>query len=189
MTHHDQTAGSPSQSVAGEWGGGCNSSSQDKPSSAYQDMPGGFLFEGLSDDEDDFHPSARSMPSSSTPSSRPASLGYSGAAEPRPITQSELATALALVSTPERGMERGWEGHSSGTSPMSSSVQSGTPITNDLFSQALQHALQASGQPSLQEQLGRGSVTGEGAPSKGGCPCSFHSCTQCPWPGSTDHLA
>ena len=49
------------------------------------------------------------MPSSSTPSSRPASLGYSGAAEPRPITQSELATALALVSTPERGMERGWE--------------------------------------------------------------------------------
>lgn len=42
------------------------------------------------------------------------------------------------------------QGHSSGTSPMSSSVQSGTPITNDLFSQALQHALQASGQPSLQ---------------------------------------
>ena len=41
------------------------------------------------------------MPSSSTPSSRPASLGYSGAAEPRPITQSELATALALASTPE----------------------------------------------------------------------------------------
>ncbi|OWK08944.1 UBL7 [Cervus elaphus hippelaphus] len=39
-----------------------------------------------------------------------------------------------------------------GTSPMSSSVQSGTPITNDLFSQALQHALQASGQPSLQSQ-------------------------------------
>lgn len=40
-------------------------------------------------------------PSSSTPSSRPASLGYSGAAGPRPITQSELATALALASTPE----------------------------------------------------------------------------------------
>ncbi|XP_023509497.1 ubiquitin-like protein 7 isoform X2 [Equus przewalskii] len=62
---------------------------------------GGFLFEGLSDDEDVFHPSARSTPSSSTPSSRPASLGYSGAAGPRPITQSELATALALASTPE----------------------------------------------------------------------------------------
>ena len=47
------------------------------------------------------------MPSSSTPSSRPASLGYSGAAWPRPITQNELATALALASTLERGMERG----------------------------------------------------------------------------------
>lgn len=45
--------------------------------------------------------STRSTPSSSTPSSRPASLGYSGAAGPRPITQSELATALALASTPE----------------------------------------------------------------------------------------
>ncbi|XP_027377011.1 ubiquitin-like protein 7 isoform X2 [Bos indicus x Bos taurus] len=80
---------------------GADSSSRGMPSSAYRDMPGGFLFEGLSDDEDDFHPSARSTPSSSTPSSRPASLGYSGAAGPRPITQSELATALALASTPE----------------------------------------------------------------------------------------
>ncbi|KAI4535360.1 hypothetical protein MG293_014586 [Ovis ammon polii] len=116
-------------------------------------MPGGFLFEGLSDDEDDFHPSARPTPSSSTPSSRPASLGYSGAAGPRPITQSELATALALASTPESSSHTptpGTQGHSSGTSPMSSSVQSGMPITNDLFSQALQHALQALGQPSLQ---------------------------------------
>ncbi|OWK50587.1 Ubiquitin-like protein 7 [Lonchura striata] len=34
---------------------------------------------------------------------------------------------------------------------MLDTVQSGTPITNDLFSQALQHALQASGQPSLQQ--------------------------------------
>ncbi|EQB78085.1 Ubiquitin-like protein 7 [Camelus ferus] len=137
---------------------------------------GGFLFEGLSDDEDDFHPSARSTPSSSTPSSRPASLGYSGAAGPRPITQSELATALALASTPESSSHTptpGTQGHSSGTSPMSSSVQSGTPITNDLFSQALQHALQASGQPSLQEELGRGSVTGEAAPSKASGPCGL----------------
>ncbi|XP_055412763.1 ubiquitin-like protein 7 isoform X3 [Bubalus kerabau] len=134
---------------------GADSSSRGMPSSAYRDMPGGFLFEGLSDDEDDFHPSARSTPSSSTPSSRPASLGYSGAAGPRPITQSELATALALASTPESSSHTptpGTQGHSSGTSPMSSSVQSGTPITNDLFSQALQHALQASGQPSLQSQ-------------------------------------
>ncbi|NWZ17143.1 UBL7 protein, partial [Agelaius phoeniceus] len=68
---------------------------------SYRDMPGGFLFEGLSDDEDDFHQSTRSTPSSSTSGSRPASLGYAGAAGPRPITQSELATALALASTPE----------------------------------------------------------------------------------------
>ncbi|XP_025774951.1 ubiquitin-like protein 7 [Puma concolor] len=134
---------------------GADSSSRSMPSSSYRDMPGGFLFEGLSDDEDDFHPTSRSTPSSSTPSSRPASLGYSGAAGPRPITQSELATALALASTPESSSHTptpGTQGHSSGTSPMSSGVQSGTPITNDLFSQALQHALQASGQPSLQSQ-------------------------------------
>ncbi|ETE60157.1 Ubiquitin-like protein 7, partial [Ophiophagus hannah] len=99
--------------------------------------------------------STRTTPSSSTSGSRPASLGYTGAAGPRPITQSELATALALASTPESSSHTptpGTQGHSSGTSPMSSSVQSGTPITNDLFSQALQHALQASGQPSLQSQ-------------------------------------
>ncbi|XP_047652062.1 ubiquitin-like protein 7 isoform X3 [Phacochoerus africanus] len=134
---------------------GADTSSRGMPSSSYRDMPGGFLFEGLSDEEDDFHPSARSTPSSSTSSSRPASLGYSGAAGPRPITQSELATALALASTPESSSHTptpGTQGHSSGTSPMSSGVQSGTPITNDLFSQALQHALQASGQPSLQSQ-------------------------------------
>ncbi|NXW54299.1 UBL7 protein, partial [Eurystomus gularis] len=130
-------------------------SSRGMSSGSYRDMPGGFLFEGLSDDEDDFHQSTRSTPSSSASGSRPASLGYTGAAGPRPITQSELATALALASTPESSSHTptpGTQGHSSGTSPMSSSVQSGTPITNDLFSQALQHALQASGQPSLQSQ-------------------------------------
>ncbi|XP_036282425.1 ubiquitin-like protein 7 [Pipistrellus kuhlii] len=46
---------------------GADSSSRSTPSSSYRDMPGGFLFEGLSDDEDDFHPRARSMPSSSAP--------------------------------------------------------------------------------------------------------------------------
>nr|XP_013814227.1 PREDICTED: ubiquitin-like protein 7 isoform X3 [Apteryx mantelli mantelli] len=130
-------------------------SSRSMSSGSYRDMPGGFLFEGLSDEEDDFHQSTRSTPSSSASGSRPASLGYSGAAGPRPITQSELATALALASTPESSSHTptpGTQGHSSGTSPMSSSVQSGTPITNDLFSQALQHALQASGQPNLQSQ-------------------------------------
>ncbi|KYO21533.1 ubiquitin-like protein 7 [Alligator mississippiensis] len=142
-------------SVAGSTPLPAPETSRSMPSSSYRDMPGGFLFEGLSDDEDDFHQSTRSTPSSSTSGSRPASLGYTGAAGPRPITQSELATALALASTPESSSHTptpGTQGHSSGTSPMSSSVQSGTPITNDLFSQALQHALQASGQPSLQSQ-------------------------------------
>lgn len=32
---------------------------------------------------------------------RPVSLSHSGATGPRPITQSELATALALASTPD----------------------------------------------------------------------------------------
>lgn len=98
---------------------------------------GGFLFEGMSDDEEEFQSVSlkiscsliytyllnrisivffhlanstdlkqgnRSGPSSSSAGSsglRPASLGYSGAVGPRPITQSELATALALASTPE----------------------------------------------------------------------------------------
>ncbi|NP_001079889.1 ubiquitin like 7 S homeolog [Xenopus laevis] len=118
-------------------------------------MPGGFLFDGLSDEEEDFPQAAHSIPSTSTSGLRPASLGYTGAAGPRPITQSELATALALASTPESSSHTptpGTQGHSSGTSPMSSSVQSGTPITNDLFSQALQHALQASSQTPLQSQ-------------------------------------
>uniref|UniRef100_A0A8C5Q834 Ubiquitin-like protein 7 n=1 Tax=Leptobrachium leishanense TaxID=445787 RepID=A0A8C5Q834_9ANUR len=118
-------------------------------------MPGGFLFDGLSDDEEDFPQAARSGPSSSASGLRPASLGYTGATGPRPITQSELATALALASTPESSSHTptpGTQGHSSGTSPMSTIVQSGTPITNDLFSQALQHALQASSQSSLQTQ-------------------------------------
>ncbi|XP_064421897.1 ubiquitin-like protein 7a isoform X2 [Latimeria chalumnae] len=77
-------------------------SSRSMPSSSYSDMPGGFLFEGLSDEEEDFQQNTRSGPSTSTASgSRPLTLGYSGAAGPRPITQSELATALALASTPE----------------------------------------------------------------------------------------
>lgn len=42
------------------------------------------------------------------------------------------------------------QGYSSGTSPVSAGVQSETCITNDFFSKALQHALQASGKPMLQ---------------------------------------
>lgn len=82
---------------------------------------------------------------------RPASLGYNGAVGPRPITQSELATALALASTPESSAATpttGNQGPSSGVSP----IPAGTPITNDLFNQALQQALQVSSMSSLQNQ-------------------------------------
>ncbi|XP_007246602.2 ubiquitin-like protein 7a [Astyanax mexicanus] len=130
------------------------SSSRNVSSSSYSDMPGGFLFEGMSDDEEEFQSGNRSGPSSSSTGSsglRPATLGYSGAVGPRPITQSELATALALASTPESSAVTptiGNQGASSGVSP----IPAGTPITNDLFNQALQQALQVSSISSLQSQ-------------------------------------
>ncbi|XP_016373260.1 ubiquitin-like protein 7 [Sinocyclocheilus rhinocerous] len=71
------------------------SSSRNVSSSSYSDMPGGFLFEGMSDDEEDFQ-----------------------------------------------------SGPSSGVSP----IPAGTPITNNLFNQALQHALQVSSMSSLHNQ-------------------------------------
>ncbi|TSM52326.1 Ubiquitin-like protein 7 [Bagarius yarrelli] len=130
------------------------SSSRNASSSSYSEMPGGFLFEGMSDDEEDFQSGNRSGPSSSSAGSlnlRPATLGYSGAIGPRPITQSELATALALASTPESSAVTptiGNQGASSGVSP----IPAGTPITNDLFNQALQQALHVSNISSLQSQ-------------------------------------
>ncbi|KAB5565700.1 hypothetical protein PHYPO_G00244570 [Pangasianodon hypophthalmus] len=130
------------------------SSSRNVSSSSYSEMPGGFLFEGMSDDEEEFQSGNRSGPSSSSAGSsglRPATLGYSGAVGPRPITQSELATALALASTPESSAVTptiGNQGASSGVSP----IPAGTPITNDLFNQALQQALQVSSISSLQSQ-------------------------------------
>ncbi|MFT7797146.1 ubiquitin-like protein 7 [Arapaima gigas] len=129
-------------------------SSHNLSSSSYSDMPGGFLFEGMSDDEEDFQGGNRAGPSTSAggpPGARPASLDYSGAVGPRPITQSELATALALASTPESSAvtpTTGNQATSSGVSP----VPAGTPITNDLFNQALQQALQVSSLSSLQNQ-------------------------------------
>ncbi|XP_051579702.1 ubiquitin-like protein 7 isoform X2 [Myxocyprinus asiaticus] len=128
------------------------SSSRNVTASSYSEMPGGFLFEGMSDDEEDF-PSGNRAGSSrqQRPSagSRPMTLRHSGATGPRPITQSELASALALASTPE----------GSGVTPtlggqeMSSagpSVPSGAPVTSSLLSQAIQQALQASGVSSVQ---------------------------------------
>ncbi|XP_028679197.1 ubiquitin-like protein 7a isoform X2 [Erpetoichthys calabaricus] len=123
---------------------------RDTSSASYSSMPGGFLFEGLSDEEDDFQMGNHASSSSESASgSRPASLGYSGATGPRPITQSELATALALASTPESSAvtpTTSNQGASSGASPVmsSSGMPAGTPITNDIFSQALQQALQVS---------------------------------------------
>uniref|UniRef100_A0A8B9LQA9 Ubiquitin-like protein 7 n=1 Tax=Astyanax mexicanus TaxID=7994 RepID=A0A8B9LQA9_ASTMX len=123
------------------------SSARNVSSSSYSDMPGGFLFEGMSDDEEEF----QSVSHYSSSGLRPATLGYSGAVGPRPITQSELATALALASTPESSAVTptiGNQGASSGVSP----IPAGTPITNDLFNQALQQALQVSSISSLQSQ-------------------------------------
>uniref|UniRef100_A0A672S5S8 Ubiquitin-like protein 7 n=1 Tax=Sinocyclocheilus grahami TaxID=75366 RepID=A0A672S5S8_SINGR len=130
------------------------SSSRNVSSSSYSDMPGGFLFEGMSDDEEDFQSGNRgglSTLASGLAGMRPASLGYNGAVGPRPITQSELATALALASTPESSAvtpTTGNQGPSSGVSP----IPAGTPITNNLFNQALQQALQVSSMSSLHNQ-------------------------------------
>lgn len=143
---HSVAGSVPTQQIA--------NSSRNASSSSYSDMPGGFLFEGVSDDEEEFQSGNRSGPSSSSAGSsglRPATLGYSGAIGPRPITQSELATALALASTPESSAVTptiGNQGASSGVSP----IPAGTPITNDLFNQALQQALQVSSISSLQSQ-------------------------------------
>nr|XP_023673148.1 ubiquitin-like protein 7 [Paramormyrops kingsleyae] len=141
-------------SVAGSVPAQTSAPSRNVSSASYSDMPGGFLFEGMSDDEEDFPEGNRAGPSSDTggPSgTRPASLGYSGAVGPRPITQSELATALALASTPESSAvtpTTGNQATSSGVSP----VPAGTPITNDIFNQALQQALQVSSLSTLQSQ-------------------------------------
>ncbi|CAL9701993.1 unnamed protein product [Knipowitschia caucasica] len=126
-----------------------SSASRNVSSSSYSDMPGGFMFEGMSDDEEEFQssPSNRSGPSSGM---RPVSLSHSGATGPRPITQSELATALALASTPDSSAvtptTTSQTDPASGVTPM----PAGTPVSNDLFSQALQQALQATTMTSLQ---------------------------------------
>uniref|UniRef100_A0A672S7L9 Ubiquitin-like protein 7 n=1 Tax=Sinocyclocheilus grahami TaxID=75366 RepID=A0A672S7L9_SINGR len=115
------------------------SSSRNVSSSSYSDMPGGCPFK-------------RSLSEKfGLAGMRPASLGYNGAVGPRPITQSELATALALASTPESSAvtpTTGNQGPSSGVSP----IPAGTPITNNLFNQALQQALQVSSMSSLHNQ-------------------------------------
>ncbi|XP_078388507.1 ubiquitin-like protein 7 [Cetorhinus maximus] len=145
---HSVTGVAPSPTAA--------SNSRNIPSSSYSEVPGGFLFDGLSDDEDEFQQARSNASSSNASGSRPATLGYSGSVGPRPITQSELATALALASTPESSAATpttGAQGTASGLSPvMNSGMPSTAPISHDIFSQALQQALQASNISALQNQ-------------------------------------
>lgn len=121
-----------------------SSSSLNPAARSYSEMPGGFLFDGMSDDDDDFQygsSGGASRPQRASAGSRPLTFGHSGAAGPRPITQSELASALALASTPE----------SSGVPPTRSAQEtSGARLSSSLFSNALQQALQASGVSSPQ---------------------------------------
>ncbi|XP_043120712.1 ubiquitin-like protein 7b isoform X2 [Puntigrus tetrazona] len=110
---------------------------------SYRDTPGGFLFDGMSDDEDDFQygSGGSSRPQRASAGSRPLTFGHSGAAGPRPITQSELASALALASAPE----------SSSVAPTRSTQEtSGARLSSSLLSHALQQALQTSGVSSAQ---------------------------------------
>lgn len=138
---------SVTSSMSSQSGG---SSSRNVSASSYSEMPGGFMFEGMSDDDEDFQSHGnRARHQRPFAASRPSTLGHSGATGPRPITQSELASALALASTPE-----GSAGPPTlSTAEMSSggpSAASGAPVSSSLLTQALQQALQASGVSSLQ---------------------------------------
>lgn len=142
---HSVAGSMPVQSGAG--------SSRNVSASSYSDMPGGFMFEGMSDDEEEFQTGSPAGPSSRAGASagmRPVSLGHSGATGPRPITQSELATALALASTPDSSAVTPTTSSQAEISSSVAPMPAGTPVSNDLFSQALQQALQASNMSALQ---------------------------------------
>ncbi|XP_028812229.1 ubiquitin-like protein 7b [Denticeps clupeoides] len=127
------------------------SSSRNVTSSSYSEIPGGFMFEGISDEEEEYQTGAGSSRRQGGLSGmRPVTLSHSGAAGPRPITQTELATALALASTPESSAVTPTTGHHSEVSSGGTSRTAGTPVTSDLFNQALQQALQASSVTSMQ---------------------------------------
>ncbi|XP_042630710.1 ubiquitin-like protein 7b [Cyprinus carpio] len=126
-----------------------SSSARNPASTSFSDMPGGFLFDGMSDDEDDYQSGSRggSLRAQRVPAgSRPLTFGHSGATGPRPITQSELASALALASTPESSGVSATRSAQEG----SSSGASGARVSSSLLSHALQQALQASGVSSPQ---------------------------------------
>ncbi|XP_077451073.1 ubiquitin-like protein 7b [Stigmatopora argus] len=144
---HSVAGSTPAQSSA------TPASSRNASSSSYSDMPGGFMFEGMSDDDEDFQSGSPAGPPSRAGVSagmRPLSLNHSGAAGPRPITQSELATALALASTPESSAVTPTTASQAEPSVGGPPMPAGTPVSNDLFSQALQQALQATNMSALQ---------------------------------------
>ncbi|XP_061621654.1 ubiquitin-like protein 7 isoform X2 [Phyllopteryx taeniolatus] len=144
---HSVAGSTPTQSTA------TASSSRNVSASSYSDMPGGFMFEGMSDDDEDFQSGSPTGPSSRAGAStgiRPLSLNHSGATGPRPITQSELATALALASTPESSAVTPTTASQAEPSSGGAPMPAGTPVSNDLFSQALQQALQATNMSALQ---------------------------------------
>ncbi|KAK3548846.1 hypothetical protein QTP70_021041 [Hemibagrus guttatus] len=140
LIFHSVTSSMPSQSNA--------SSSHNAPASSYSEMPGGFLFEGMSDDEDDFQSGSRA--GSSQRPRPPTNLSSGGATGPRPITQTELATALALANTPESSAVTPILGSQDVPAGGSSATAAGTPVTSNVLSRALQQALEASGVTPLQ---------------------------------------
>ncbi|XP_061414011.1 ubiquitin-like protein 7 isoform X1 [Lethenteron reissneri] len=79
---------------------GSGASARQRTTSASYDIPGGFAFDGLSDDEEGEQSQSGALDQQMVGTSRPSSLRYAGSSGPRPITQTELATALALASTP-----------------------------------------------------------------------------------------
>ncbi|XP_061670568.1 ubiquitin-like protein 7 isoform X1 [Syngnathoides biaculeatus] len=148
---HSVAGSTPVQSAAA---GSSASSSRNVSASSYSDMPGGFMFEGMSDDDEDFQsqgsPTGPSSRAGASVGMRPLSLNHSGATGPRPITQSELATALALASTPESSAVTPTTASQAEPSGGGPPMPAGTPVSNDLFSQALQQALQATNMSALQ---------------------------------------
>uniref|UniRef100_A0A8C4EUH3 Ubiquitin-like protein 7 n=1 Tax=Dicentrarchus labrax TaxID=13489 RepID=A0A8C4EUH3_DICLA len=131
---HSVAGSMPAQSSA--------SSSRNVSASSYSDMPGGFMFEGMSDDDEDFQSGSPAGPSNRAGGSagmRPVSLSHSG-----------LATALALASTPDSSAVTPTTSSQADPSSSVAPMSAGTPVSNDLFSQALQQALQASNMSALQ---------------------------------------
>ncbi|XP_059420296.1 ubiquitin-like protein 7b isoform X2 [Carassius carassius] len=129
-----------------------SSSTRNPAAASFSELPGGFLFDGMSDEDDDFQSGSRGgsvRAQRVSAGSRPQTFGHSGATGPRPITQSELASALALASTPESSGVTATRSAQEGSSSAASG-SSGARVSSSLFSHALQQALQASGVSSPQ---------------------------------------